>query len=139
MSASPRFRQDLAVSPTEADGVACVDVRDPKTGTNFRLYDFEYQLALQLNGQPVSRVTEWAAKTYGADLTADGISEFATRLRELGFLEPEPAAAAVTAEVAVAPILAAAAAAEESGASAVDEWSSPQGAKTATFVPDAAM
>ena len=129
------------MSPTEADGVACVDVRDPKTGTNFRLYDFEYQLALQLNGQPVEQVTDWASKTYGADLTADGINEFAARLRELGFLEPEaPANAAVTAEVAVAPILAAAAAAEksaeESGDSAVDEWASAQGAKTATFVPD---
>ncbi|HEY4394956.1 MAG TPA: hypothetical protein VGP64_12885 [Polyangia bacterium] len=140
MSASPRFRQDLAVSPTEADGVACVDVRDPKTGANFRLYDFEYQLALQLDGQPVQQVTDWAAKTYGADLTADGIHEFAARLRELGFLEADapPPAAAVTAEVAVAPILAAAAAAEENE-SAVDEWASPQGAKTATFVPDPGM
>jgi hypothetical protein len=150
MSASPRFRQDLAVSPTEADGVACVDVRDPKTGNNFRLYDFEYQLAMQLNGQPVEQVTDWASRTYGADLTADGIGEFAARLRELGFLESEPAtaAAAVTAEVSVAPILAAAAAAQhaedaraaqESADSAVDEWASPQGAKTATFVPDPAM
>ena len=85
--ASPRFRQDLTVSPTEADGVACVDVSDPKTGANFRLYDFEYQLALQLNGQPVSQVTDWASTTYGADLTADGIKEFASRLGELGFLE----------------------------------------------------
>jgi hypothetical protein len=138
MSASPRFRQDLAVSPTEADGVACVDVRDPRTGTNFRLYDFEYQLALQLNGQPVDQVTDWASKTYGADLTTDGIKEFASRLSELGFLEPEPTSAstAVTAEIAVAPILAAAG---ESAESAVDEWASPQGAKTATFVPDPAM
>src|SRR5579863_1468052 len=127
MSASPRFRQDLAVSQTEADGVACVDVRDPKSGTNFRLYDFEYQLALQLNGQPVEQVTDWASQTYGAELTADGINEFAARLRELGFLEPEqtPPATAVTAEVAVGPILAAAAAAEESSDDAVDEWASP--------------
>jgi hypothetical protein len=51
--ASPRFRKDLEASATEADGVACVDVRDPKTGTNFRFYDFEYQLALQFNGQPL--------------------------------------------------------------------------------------
>ena len=62
------------MSPTEADGVACVDVSDPKTGASFRLYDFEYQLALQLNGQPVAQVTDWASKTYGADLTADGIT-----------------------------------------------------------------
>src|SRR6478609_924167 len=85
--ASPRFRQDLTVAPTEADGVACVDVSDPKTGASFRFYDFEYQLALRLNGQPVTQVTAWASKTYGADLTVDGITEFAARLAELGFLE----------------------------------------------------
>jgi len=47
--ASPRFRKDLEAAPTEADGVACIDETDPKTGTNFRFYDYEYQLALQFN------------------------------------------------------------------------------------------
>ncbi len=133
--ASPRFRQDLTVSPTEADGVACVDVSDPKTGANFRLYDFEYQLALQLNGQPVGRVTDWASQTYGADLTADGIKEFAARLAELGFLEADRVARAAPAR-APAP---AAAAVETADESAADEWMSAQGAKTAQFVPDPAM
>ena len=59
--ASPRFRKDLEASATEADGVACVDVRDPNTGTNFRFYDFEYQLALQFNGQPTERGNGWMA------------------------------------------------------------------------------
>ena len=90
--ASPRFRQDLATSPVEADGVPCVDVSDPRTGTSFRFYDFEYQLALQLNGQPVTGVLSWASEAFGADLTADGVNEFATRLRELGFLEGDAAA-----------------------------------------------
>ena len=92
--ASPRFRKDLEASATEADGVACVDVRDPSTGTNFRFYDFEYQLALQFNGQPLRDVTVWASETYGVDLTVDGINEFAGRLSELGFLDtggPAPA------------------------------------------------
>ncbi len=119
--ASPRFRQDLAVSPTEADGVACVDVRDPQTGANFRLYDFEYQLALQLNGQPLAKVTAWAAEIYGADLTNDGIREFAAKLAELGFIEPADAEG------------------EAEAGEAADEWMSPQGAKTAQFVPDPAM
>ena len=85
--ASPRFRQDLEASATEADGVACVDVRDPQTGTNFRFYDFEYQLALQFNGQPLGTVVTWASEAYGVDLTVEGINEFAGRLSELGFLE----------------------------------------------------
>ena len=163
--ASPHFRQDLAVSPTEADGVACVDVSDPKTGSSFRLYDFEYQLALQLNGQSVAQVTDWASKTYGADLTADGITEFASRLAELGFLEmgtigsveqssPSPTrsgtleSAGPRAPVPTAVLRAgtesaspAAPAPEEDDASdaAAEEWESAQAAKTAQFVPDPAM
>ena len=156
--ASPRFRQDLTVSPTEADGVACVDVSDPKTGANFRLYDFEYQLALQLNGQPVAQVTDWASTTYGADLTADGIKEFASRLGELGFLERSTAAldaagpraplpstvtrasTPVASAVRPAPAPAAPAPVEDDASdAAAAEWESAQGAKTAQFVPDPAM
>ena len=131
--ASPRFRQDLATSPVEADGVPCVDVRDPRTGTSFRFYDFEYQLALQLNGQPVTGVLSWASQAFGADLTADGVNEFATRLRELGL--PARADAAATLEVPIPK----APAAEESGENPADEWMTAQSAQTAQFVPDAAM
>jgi multidrug efflux pump subunit AcrA (membrane-fusion protein) len=131
--ASPRFRKDLEASPTETDGVACVDVSDPKSGTNFRFYDFEYQLALQFNGQPLGDVTAWASAAYGVDLTVDGINEFAGRLAELGFLEAAsgaPAAGDATPATGTkVPDL----------DSAEDEWMSAEGAKTATFVPDPAM
>src|SRR6185503_8240225 len=84
---SPRLRQDLVVSSIDDGGVAYADVSDPKTGTKFRFYDFEYQLASQLNGQPIDDVIGWAASAYGAELTAEGIDEFVGRLAELGFLE----------------------------------------------------
>jgi hypothetical protein len=140
--ASPRFRQDLTVSTTEADGVACVDVSDPRTGASFRLYDFEYQLALQLNGQPVGQVTDWASRIYGADLTADGITEFAIRLAELGFIEDmgtlggsptTPAAGSGTSALSPATVE------DEAPEAAAEEWESAEGAKTAQFVPDPAM
>jgi hypothetical protein len=158
--ASPRFRQDLTVAPTEADGVACVDVSDPKTGASFRFYDFEYQLALQLNGQPVGQVTDWASKTYGADLTPDGITEFAARLGELGFLEPaRPSPSPATLDAgpraplpttivragngAVSPSapapVAPAPALDDASDGVAAEWESAQAAKTAQFVPDLAM
>jgi hypothetical protein len=129
--ASPRFRTDLEASATEADGVACVDVRDPKTGTNFRFYDFEYQLALQLAGQPLREITAWASEAYGVDLTVEGINEFAGRLSELGFLEsggPAPADATPAGGTKLPDL-----------DNAEEEWMSPEGSKTATFVPDAAM
>jgi multidrug efflux pump subunit AcrA (membrane-fusion protein) len=151
--ASPRFRQNLIASAAEADGVAVVDVSDPDTGNNFRFYDFEYQLALQLNGQPIGEVTAWASATYGVDLTPDGIGEFAGRLAELGFLEPrsddddappEPAnvsmdtpAPAMSAQTP--PPEAAGAAPAEALDSAEAEWMSVEASKTATFVPDASM
>ena len=77
--------------PTASPAWTCVT---RSTGTNFRFYDFEYQLALQFNGQPLRDVTVWASETYGVDLTVDGINEFAGRLSELGFLDaggPAPA------------------------------------------------
>jgi hypothetical protein len=122
-SASPRFRQDLTVATTEADGVPCVDVSDAKTGASFRFYDFEYQLALQLNGQPLAQVIAWAAQTYGVELKDEGIGEFSGRLSELGFLEIGATATEPAPE----------------SDSAADEWMSPQGTKTAQFVPDPAM
>src|SRR5689334_18609549 len=126
LTPTPRFRQDLVASTTEADGIPWVDVRDPRTGTNFRLYDFEYQIALQLNGQPVEDVVAWAAATYGLDLTADGVDEFAVRLGELGFLEGT-AAQGGDGE------------AGEPGEVVEAEWSDAQSARTAQFVPDRAI
>ena len=86
---SPRFRHDLIATAVEVDGVRCVDVRDPDRDVSFRFYDFEYDLALQLDGRPASEISAWAIATYGLDLTAGGIAEFAARLAELGFLLTE--------------------------------------------------
>src|SRR6185436_16180824 len=76
---------------------------------------------------------------YGVDLTADGINEFAGRLAELGFLETAPSApTAVPAPVpAEATPLIGTKVPELDNAE--DEWNAPEGAKTATFTPDAAM
>jgi hypothetical protein len=120
------------MSTTEADGVSCVDVSDAATGASFRFYDFEYQLALQLDGQPLEAVIAWASMTYGVDLTAEGIGEFAGRLAELGFLE-------AGVDVAVAPTGTLPAADLAEPDSAANEWMSPQGTKTAQFEPDPAM
>src|SRR5882724_4094558 len=83
---SPRFRHDLIATAVEVDGVRCVDVRDPDRDVSFRFYDFEYDLALQLDGRPATEISAWAIATYGLDLTPLGIAEFAARLSELGFL-----------------------------------------------------
>ena len=91
-SSPPRFRKDLIATAVQADGVTYVDVRDPASGSSFRFYDFEHDLATQLDGRPLEAIAAWAATRYGLDLTADGIRVFAARLGELGFLEKAPQA-----------------------------------------------
>ena len=88
----PRFRNDLIATSAEAEGVAYVDVQDPASGTQFRFYDFEYALALQMDGQSVEEIIAWAADSYSMALTEEGVAEFARQLGELGFLDLEPPA-----------------------------------------------
>src|SRR3954470_8164079 len=84
---SPRFRKDLNAAATEQDGVPSVQVTDPATGTSLTMYEFEFDLAVQLNGQEVDDIVAWAAAEYQTGLTPEAIEEFATKLGELGFLE----------------------------------------------------
>jgi multidrug efflux pump subunit AcrA (membrane-fusion protein) len=123
---SPRFRKDLNAAATEQDGVPCVQVTDPITGTSFTLYEFEYDLAHQLNGQEVDDIVAWAAAEYQTGLTPEAVEEFAAKLDELGFLESGPPVPSARPH-------------EESGPSdsAEIEWNAAQ--PTETYVPDAAM
>jgi hypothetical protein len=83
----PRFRQDLVAVAADADGVACVDVEDPRSGKRFRFYDFEYAMATQMDGRPAADIVAWAAATYGMELNEDSVAEFSRQLADLGFLE----------------------------------------------------
>src|SRR6266404_3974208 len=86
---SPRFRMDLNAVATETDGVATVEVTDLQTGTSFTFYEFEYALAQQMNGQPIDEIVAWAVANYDTPMSPEAIDEFANKLAELGFLEPE--------------------------------------------------
>src|SRR5579863_6815316 len=85
---TPRFRKELPAAATEAEGVPGVQVTDPETGTSFTFYEFEYDLAHQLDGrQDYDEVIAWAVANYQTALTSEGIDEFVAKLEELGFLE----------------------------------------------------
>src|SRR4051812_31065252 len=83
---TPRLREDLVAATVEEDGVVYVDLSDPTTGASFRFYDFEYELAKQLNGQPVAAVVAWASDVYQTDMTVAALDEFVEKLAGLGFL-----------------------------------------------------
>jgi hypothetical protein len=86
---TPRFRKELPAAATEVDGVPSVQVTDPETGTSFTFYEFEYDLAHQLDGkQDYDEIIAWAAANYQTGLSPEAIDEFANKLGELGFLDP---------------------------------------------------
>jgi multidrug efflux pump subunit AcrA (membrane-fusion protein) len=125
---SPRIRKDLVAVVTTADGVSSVEVKDPVSGTTFTLYEFEYELAQQLNGQPVEDIVAWAA-AFEVALTPQVVDEFAAKLAELGFLEDAGGGSPAARPTADAP----------ASDSAEVEWNALQGANTTQFVPDPAM
>jgi len=81
-----RLRDDLVATAADEQGIACVEVTDPATGRAFRFYDFEYELAQQLTGQPMEAVVAWASATYGLELSSDALDQFIEKLAGLGFL-----------------------------------------------------
>lgn len=83
---APRLRDDLVAATVEEGGVPYVDLTDPATGVNFRFYDFEYDLAKQLTGQPLEEVVAWASATYQLELTSEALDQFIEKLAGLGFL-----------------------------------------------------
>ncbi|MEP6653888.1 MAG: hypothetical protein ABJA82_11040, partial [Myxococcales bacterium] len=90
---TPRLRKDLVATAADEQGVACVEVVDPGSGSAFRFYDFEYALAQQLDGQPLEQVVDWARATYGIDLSPEALDQFLEKLTGLGFLEGSTAGA----------------------------------------------
>jgi hypothetical protein len=130
---SPRFRKDLVSAVTQTGGVSCVEVKDPLSGTTFTMYEFEYELAHQLNGQPVDDIVAWAA-AFEVALTPEVIAEFAAKLGEFGFLEAERADGSGGGAPSARP-----ASVAPATDSAEVEWNSLQGASTTQFVPDPAM
>jgi multidrug efflux pump subunit AcrA (membrane-fusion protein) len=85
--ARPRFRRDLEARAVEIDGIAYVEATDPRSGANFRFYDFEHAVAEALDGRELGLVVSDARERSGLDLTAEQLATFTDRLRELGFLE----------------------------------------------------
>jgi len=87
----PRLRRDLVSSILQEDGVKYVDIRDPERGGSFRLFDYEYSVALAFDGRPLAKVIPWVRLSTGLELTAEQLTAFAARLDQLGFLASDKA------------------------------------------------
>ena len=87
----PRLRRDLVSTISLEDGIKCVDVYDPTRGSSFRLFDYEYSVALAFDGRPLAKVIPWVRLSTGLELTAEQLRAFAERLDQLGFLASDQA------------------------------------------------
>jgi hypothetical protein len=83
----PRLRRDLISSVLHEGGIRCVDVYDPRRGSTFRLFDYEYSVALALDGRPLAKVIPWVRLSTGLELSEEQLTGFAKRLDQLGFLD----------------------------------------------------
>ncbi len=92
----PRFRRDLISTVFYEGGIRCVDVHDPKRGATFRLFDYEYSVALAFDGRDLSKVISWVRVSTGLELNEEQLTSFAARLDQLGFLERPETRAEVT-------------------------------------------
>src|SRR5262249_19563254 len=84
---APRFRTDLAANRGELQGLCYYDVTDRATGTTFRMYEIEYLVARSLDGRPLDAVATDVTSRLGVETSADELSAYVDKLRELGFLE----------------------------------------------------
>jgi cell division septation protein DedD len=86
-----RFRRDLTTKTIQADdGYTYVEIDTP-TGQPYRLYEFEFQVALELDGRPYDEAAATARARHGLDITAEQVETFAKSLAELGLLESDGA------------------------------------------------
>ncbi len=83
-----KLRSDLVSSSTVIEGATLHNVKDPVTGSYFRLREPEYWLIHQLDGDTSydEIATRFVGK-FGHDITADAVKQFVATLEKLFFLE----------------------------------------------------
>lgn len=84
----PHFRSDLRCSREEQQGVSFYRIDDPRSETNFRLYEIEYLIAQELNGErSLGEVVEVVKEKHEFDISEPDLIRFVTQLETMGFLE----------------------------------------------------
>jgi multidrug efflux pump subunit AcrA (membrane-fusion protein) len=94
MNTTPRVRRDLTAKPSQEGEITYIDVRDPLSGGSLRLYEHEWLIAQQMDGQRTFvEVAAWARSQFEWQPSPEDLKEYAERLGELGFLALDGAGA----------------------------------------------
>jgi len=97
VSSYAKLRHDLIVSPAVIDGETVYNIKDPVTGTYFRLREPEYWLVRQLDGvTPYDQIAERFQQKFQLDITAENVQQFVDSLEKLCFLDDGRAEQAVS-------------------------------------------
>ncbi len=88
MSDYAKLRQDLVSAKTEVDGAVVYNIKDPITGTYFRLREPDFWLINQLDGKtPYDEIADRFKNKFDLIITADNVLQFVDALDKLYFLE----------------------------------------------------
>ncbi len=88
MPSYAKLRRDLVSSSTEIDGAVVFNVKDPLTGTYFRLREPEFWLINQLDGETAYDVIARNFRDkFDLDISAENVEQFVGALEKLFFLE----------------------------------------------------
>lgn len=86
----PRFRDDLIVSRQEFEKVTYYVIKDPVTRRFFRVKEFEYFIARNLDGETAPEdIASRFQDRFAIPLPLDTLDKFIGRLEGLGFLQSE--------------------------------------------------
>lgn len=88
MTHPAKIRSDLIAVPSEVDGAVVYNIKDPITGSYFRLRQPEYWLINQLDGTTsYDVIAQRFIEKYNSQITADAIGKFVGLLGKLFFLD----------------------------------------------------
>ena len=86
MPSYAKLRRDLVSSSTEIDGAVVFNVKDPLTGTYFRLREPEFWLINQLDGETAYDVIARNFRDkFDLDISAENVEQFVGALEKLFF------------------------------------------------------
>jgi multidrug resistance efflux pump len=88
--APPKLRSDLVISEQKSAKETIFIIKDPVSRKFFRFGKVEHFITTQLDGEtPPDVIRQKAQARFGAELRAETLSAFLTKLNESGFLETE--------------------------------------------------
>lgn len=97
MSDYAKLRSDLVASTAEIDGVAVCNIKDPITGSYFRLREPEYWLIRQLDGKTsYEEVANRFREKFNLNIDAEAVKKFVILLEKLFFLDDGRAEQAIS-------------------------------------------